>query len=192
MKKNILAIALLLGTTVATQAQQLAFPGAEGFGRYATGGRTGSVYHVTNLNDNGPGSFRDAVSQPNRIIVFDVAGVIRINSRISVSPNLYIAGQTAPGDGICVAGYPCSIKGGNVIVRFMRFRLGNNNVLVDGADGWDGFGGFDQRDLMIDHCSVSWSIDECLSVLGKVNTTVKWWIVSQSLVNSGHTKGAHG
>lgn len=87
MKGTILTIALLLGTTVAMQAQQLAFPGAEGFGRYATGRRTGSVCHVTNLNDDGPGSFRDAVSKPNRIVVFDVAGVIRINSRISVSPN---------------------------------------------------------------------------------------------------------
>ena len=82
------------------QAQQLAFPGAQGFGRYAAGGRTGTVYHVTNLNDTGAGSLRDAVSQPHRIVVFDVAGVINISSRIVFSNNLYVAGQTAPGEGI--------------------------------------------------------------------------------------------
>ena len=170
-----------------------AFPGAEGFGRYVTGGRGGAVYHVTNLNDSGTGSLRWALSQNGtKTIVFDVSGTIHLQSSLNIPSNTTIAGQTAPGDGVCVAGYPCSIKGSNVIVRFMRFRLGNNNVLVDGADGWDGFGGFDQKDLLIDHCSVSWSIDECLSVLGNENTTVQWCIVSQSLVNSGHTKGSHG
>ena len=104
--------AILFGAAT-LQAQQLAFPGAEGFGRYATGGRTGSVYHVTNLNDDGPGSFRDAVSSPNRIVVFDVAGVIRINSRINVSPNLYIAGQTAPGEGVTIYGNGLSFSGAN-------------------------------------------------------------------------------
>ena len=77
-----------------------------------------------------------------------------------------IAGQTAPGDGICVADYPMSVKANNVIVRYMRFRLGNNNVTLDGADGWDGFGAMDQQNIMVDHCSVSWSIDECLSFVG--------------------------
>lgn len=171
-----------------------AFPGAEGFGRYVTGGRGGAVYHVTNLNDdNSEGSLRWALSQKGtKTIVFDVSGTIHLESALSIPSNTTIAGQTAPGDGVCVADYPCSIKGSNVIVRFMRFRLGNTHVTVDGADGWDGFGGFDQQDLLIDHCSVSWSIDECLSVLGNKNTTVQWCLVAQSLVNSGHTKGSHG
>ena len=170
-----------------------AFPGAEGFGRYVSGGRGGAVYHVTNLNDSGEGSLRWALGQGGtKTIVFDVSGTIHLNSNLNIGSNTTIAGQTAPGDGICVADYLCAIKGNNVIVRYMRFRLGNKNVKLDGADGWDGFGGFDQKDWMIDHCSVSWSIDECLSVLGNKNTTVQWCLVAQSLVNSGHSKGAHG
>lgn len=173
--------------------KQPAFPGAEGFGRYVSGGRGGAVYHVTNLNDSGSGSLRWALGQSGRkIIVFDVSGTIHLNSALNIGSNVTIAGQTAPGDGICIADYPCTIKGSNVIVRYMRFRLGNKNVTLDGADGWDGFGGMDQEDIIIDHCSVSWSIDECLSMLGNKNTTVQWCLVAQSLVNSGHSKGAHG
>ena len=197
MKTNIhslaLAAALLIGPACHGQEKTPAFPGAEGFGRYTTGGRGGAVYHVTNLDDSGTGSLRWALGKSGaKTIVFDVSGTIHLNSALSIPSNTTVAGQTAPGDGICVADYPCSIKGNNVIVRYMRFRLGNKNVTKDGADGWDGFGGFDQKDWMIDHCSVSWSIDECLSVLGNHNTTVQWCLVSQSLVNSGHSKGAHG
>ena len=186
---------LLMGNaTLMAQEEKLpAFPGAEGFGRYVTGGRGGAVYHVTNLDDSGTGSLRWALGQNGtKTIVFDVSGTIHLKSGLNIPSNTTIAGQTAPGDGICIADYPCAIKGNNVIVRYMRFRLGNKNVQKDGADGWDGFGGFDQKDWMIDHCSVSWSIDECLSVLGNKNTTVQWCLVSQSLVNAGHTKGAHG
>ncbi|MBO4314443.1 MAG: pectate lyase, partial [Prevotella sp.] len=187
-----LLLILCVGGVQAVEKQP-AFPGAEGYGRYVTGGRGGKVYHVTNLNDSGTGSLRWALSQAGRkTIVFDVSGTIHLTSALNIGDNVTIASQTAPGDGICVADYPCSIKGNNVIVRYMRFRLGNKNVLVDGADGWDGFGGFDQQDLIIDHCSVSWSIDECLSVLGNKNTTVQWCLVAQSLVNAGHSKGAHG
>lgn len=194
MRKILLFALLAVTLTAAAQEEkQIAFPGAEGFGRYVTGGRGGSVYHVNNLNDSGNGSLRWALSQRgNKTIVFDVSGTIHLQSALTIPSNTTIAGQTAPGDGICVADYPCSIKGNNVIVRYMRFRLGNKNVTLDGADGWDGFGGFDQKDWMIDHCSVSWSIDECLSVLGNQNTTVQWCLVAQSLVNSGHSKGAHG
>ena len=190
------ALALTVATPAAAQQaaeKTPAFPGAEGFGRYVTGGRGGAVYRVTNLNDSGDGSLRWALSKPGpRTIVFGVSGTIHLESALSIPGNTTIAGQSAPGDGICVADYPVAIKGNNVIVRYMRFRLGNKYVLKDGADGWDGFGGFDQQDWMIDHCSVSWSIDECLSVLGNKNTTVQWCLVAQSLVNSGHTKGAHG
>ena len=195
LKRLLSCVALLLisSAAVVAQTEKPAFPGAEGFGRYVTGGRGGSVYHVTNLNDSGTGSLRWALTQSGtKTIVFDVSGTIHLQSALNIGSNTTIAGQTAPGDGICVADYPCAIKGNNVIVRYMRFRLGNKNVTKDGADGWDGFGGFDQKDWMIDHCSVSWSIDECLSVLGNKNTTVQWCLVAQSLVNSGHSKGAHG
>ena len=189
------AILLCLASITAAQDRTPAFPGAEGFGRYVTGGRGGNVYHVTSLADDGSeGTLRWALCKSGaKTIVFDVSGTIHLQSALNISiGNVTIAGQTAPGDGICVADYPVAIKANNVIVRYMRFRLGNNNVLVNGADGWDAFGGFDQQDWMIDHCSVSWSIDECLSVLGNKNTTVQWCLVAQSLVNSGHSKGAHG
>lgn len=200
MRKSIFKTLLLLclcmaATVVFAEEKTPAFPGAEGFGRYVTGGRGGNVYHVTSLADDGSeGTLRWALGKSGvKTIVFDVSGTIHLQSSLNISiGNVTIAGQTAPGDGICVADYPVSIKANNVIVRYMRFRLGNNNVLINGADGWDGFGGFDQQDLMIDHCSVSWSIDECLSVLGNKNTTVQWCLVAQSLVNSGHSKGAHG
>ncbi len=192
------AFALMLAfpalPAVADNAEKTpAFPGAEGFGRYVTGGRGGTVYHVTNLNDSGEGSLRWALGQKGaKIIVFDVSGTIHLNSALNITGNTTVAGQTAPGDGICIADYPVGVKGNNVIVRYMRFRLGNKHVLKDGADGWDALGGMDQERIMIDHCSVSWSIDECCSFLGNKNTTLQWSIVSQSLVNSGHTKGNHG
>ncbi len=186
-------VGLLATVPVLAGEKTPAFPGAEGFGRYVTGGRGGKVLHVQNLNDKGTGSLRWALSQSgSKTIVFDVSGTIHLESALNISANTTIAGQTAPGDGICVADYPCAIKGNNVIVRFVRFRLGNKYVQKDGADGWDAFGGFDRQDIIIDHCSVSWSIDECLSVLGNKNTTVQWCLVAQSLVNSGHSKGAHG
>lgn len=176
----------------AAMEKQPAFPGAEGFGRYTTGGRGGNVYHVTNLLDNGTGSLRWALSQAGpRTIVFDVSGTIHLSSGLSIPANTTIAGQSAPGDGICVADYPVTV-GNNCIVRYMRFRLGNKNVLQNGADGWDGLSAMDSHDIIIDHCSISWSIDECCSVLGNVNTTVQWSMVDQSLVNAGHSKGAHG
>lgn len=168
----------------------LAFPGAEGYGRYTTGGRGGKVYHVTKLDDDSSaGTLRWANNQPGpRTIVFDVSGTIFLKSALRLAENTTIAGQTAPGDGICIADYPVTV-GANNIIRYVRFRLGNRQVAYHEGDG---LGGMDSHDIIVDHCSVSWSIDECLSVYGSENTTVQWCIASHSLTNSGHSKGAHG
>lgn len=182
-----------ISTAQAQQKEkQLAFPGAEGFGRYTTGGRGGQVLHVTTLEDTGEeGSFRWACEQKGpRTIVFDVAGTIYLKSELRLrNGDVTIAGQSAPGQGICIADYPFQIGASNVIIRYMRFRCGNRHV--DQHEG-DGLGGMDLENVIIDHCSVSWSVDECLSVYGSKNLTVQWCIAAQSMVNAGHSKGNHG
>lgn len=172
------------------ETRTIAFPGAEGFGRYATGGRGGKVYHVTTLQDgNYEGTFRYAVEQVGpRTIVFDVAGTIFLDSKLQIANgDLTIAGQTAPGQGICIARYPVTVRGENIIIRYLRFRVGNES----GGEP-DGLGGSDSKNLMIDHCTISWSVDECCSIYGNENTTVQWCLVSESLRTAGHGKGAHG
>lgn len=192
MRKLFPTLLLALMAATPSVAQQPAFPGAEGFGMYTTGGRGGKVLHVTTLEDEytNKGSLRWAVAQSGpKTIVFDVSGTINLKAQLNVTANTTLAGQTAPGDGICIAGWPVTVKGDNVIIRYLRFRLGNENVAKHEGDG---LGGMDRKDIIIDHCSVSWSIDECLSIYGSKNITVQWCIADQSLVNSGHSKGAHG
>lgn len=157
---NLLLGLLLTGSSLSVSAQQLAFPGAQGWGRFATGGRAGEVYHVTNLNDSGTGSLRDAISKPNRIIVFDVSGVINIDSRLVFKNNLYVAGQTAPGEGITVYGNGVSFSGAsNIIVRYVRFRMGSG-----GDSGKDCAGIANGTNMIFDHCSFSWGLDETFSI----------------------------
>ena len=183
--------------TFEIKAQSLpAFPGAEGFGRNVTGGRGGDVYRVTTLDDCSDenlveGTFRYACKNAaNSTIIFDVSGTIFLKSPLALTAsNVTIAGQTAPGDGICIADYPFTLASNNVILRYLRFRLGNQKVAEHEGDG---LGGNDISDVIVDHCSISWSIDECVSLFGIKNLTVQWSLIAQSLRDSGHIKGAHG
>ena len=168
-----------------------AFPGAEGFGANTPGGRGGKVIFVTNLDDSGPGSFRAACdAEGPRIVIFRVSGLISLASPITVkNPFLTIAGQTAPGDGICLRNFTFNIATHDVVVRYLRSRLGDLSgqeadsiTLVSGA-----------HDVVLDHCSATWSIDESLSLAGNVsNVTIQWCLIGNALNHSKHSKGDHG
>jgi hypothetical protein len=167
----------LLVLAVQAYSQQLAFPGAVGCGRYTSGGRGGEVYHVTNLRNDGLGSFRDAVSKPGRTVVFDLGGVIKINSKVQVASNITIAGQTAPGEGIVIYGDGVTFSGSkNVIVRYLRLRgsinmsRGSCTLTADNAE-----------DMIFDHVSVQWGRWDNLHIKKSNNITLQNCIIGESI-----------
>ncbi|MGN7758140.1 pectate lyase family protein [Chryseobacterium sp. 22532] len=194
MKKHftkIMTIGIVCGSLTFVEAQNvLSFPGAEGFGRYTTGGRSGKIYFVTKLNDDGSeGTLRHALDQKGpRYIIFKTGGTIYLESPLKIKEgDVTIAGQTAPGDGITIANYEIFVAANNVIIRYMRFRMGDQKKYQG-----DAFGARFIKNLMVDHCSMSWSTDETVSIYVNENTTLQWCVISESLRNSVHEKGAHG
>jgi len=187
----LVTVAAIFVMAAGATAQIPAFPGAEGEGMYVTGGRGGDVYHVTNLNDSGPGSLRYGLESAYsaRTIVFDISGVIELNSGLAITrPNITIAGQTAPGDGICITNYGLGVFTNNVILRHVRVRPG------DACKGPGSEGGFDGdtislfgSNIIVDHCSASWGIDECLSCAGGGfdNVTVQYCMITEGLSQTG-------
>lgn len=193
MKKLITTLSLL-AATLTISAQAPAFPGAEGHGRYTTGGRGGEVRHVTTLADDGKtntkGTFRWAVNgSDKKIVVFDVGGVIALTKDVNIGANTTILGQTAPAPGITLRYFTVNPAGNNIVMRFIRIRRGQEKDVNDGADASTAR---HYTGIMLDHCSFSWSIDEVASFYDNNNFTMQWCTIGESLNNAGHGKGAHG
>jgi hypothetical protein len=189
-----LVVSLSFNSTWSAPAALPAFPGAEGFGMGAIGGRGGQVIEVTNLNDSGPGSLRAAINSDGpRIVVFCVSGYIELKSVLDINkPNITIAGQTAPGDGICLKNYNLAVHADNCVIRYLRVRPSDV-----AKKEFDAISVLDGRNIIIDHCSASWALDEVVSVTSSRrpslgNVTIQWCIISESLNCSAHHKGCHG
>ncbi|MEQ8525987.1 T9SS type A sorting domain-containing protein [Gracilimonas sp.] len=185
-------ILLFMFFTVDGMGQQLAFPGAEGFGKYTSGGRGGEVYTVTNLDDSGQGSLRYGVEMEGaRTIVFALSGTIELETDLRIrNDSISIFGQTAPGDGIAISGRSTVIDADNVIIQYVRFRPGD--IGSGDLDGLDALWGRENKDVIIDHVSMSWSVDEAGSFYDNENFTLQWSILSESMYNSIHSKDEHG
>ena len=196
MKKYFLTVLVTTLFFSISRSQQLAFPGAEGFGAYSKGGRGGQVIYVTNLDDQGPGSLRRAVEQEGpRTVVFGVSGTIELKARLNIeNPYLTIAGQTAPGDGICLKGATLLIETNDVIIRYIRVRLGDGSHGIGSLQGKDAISISAGEDIIVDHCSASWSLDEVLSASTKNPTltkvTVQWCFIAEGLNPDNHGYGS--
>ena len=217
LPKRTITFLFLLFCAMVMNAQQIAFPGAEGAGRFTSGGRgtvsvPTTVFEVTHLNDdNSVGSLRHALTQTaaHRTVVFRVSGTIRLTSKLNIRSNTTIAGQTAPGDGICLADHPVVISGDNVIVRYIRIRMGDKNQLITtpancgvpvapftagcmpttASGGDDAFGNLGGKNIIIDHCSIGWSSDEALTIYRGDSVTLQWNIIAEPLNYSYHFEG---